>query len=123
MRNSGLVLALLLAASCSHSGDGPASFPLSHLGPRATTHDECIALGGIWDKLSTESFDFQCAVPTTDGGTICTDHSQCQGLCVAVADVEAGDRTTGQCRSSYNMTGRCDIRVVKGHAEARLCVD
>ena len=123
MRICGLVIVSLLAMSCSSWREGSDSFPLSHLGPRANTHDECVALGGTWDRLSTESFNSQCAVPTTDGGTICTDHSQCQGLCVAEIDVEAGTRISGQCRSSYNTTGRCDIRVANGRAESKVCID
>ena len=123
MRSIGFVVILFLATSCSSFPDDPYAVPLSHFGPDAATQDECIALGGTWGKLSTESSDSQCAVPTTDGGTTCTDHSQCQGLCVAAQDTEAGDRVTGQCRSSFNMTGRCDIRVVEGRAQTRLCID
>lgn len=115
--------ALLLSTSCASWHGPPASFPLSHLGPSAESKEDCIALGGTWARLSTESLDEQCSVPTTDGGTPCTDHAQCQGLCVAVADAKPGARVTGQCRSSYSLAGRCDIRVANGRAEAALCID
>lgn len=123
MRLIGALIALALLTSCASWSELPAWVPPSHLGPQAETKAQCTALGGTWDRFSTETMDSQCAVPTSDGGKVCTDHSQCEGLCVAVKEVEPGARAAGQCRSSYNLVGRCDIRIVRGRAENRLCID
>jgi len=95
----------------------------SHFGPTVLTEEACIEVAGKWGRVSTESFKPQCDVPTTDGGKHCNDHAQCQGLCIATSNVPAGQIAVGQCRTSYLVTGRCDIRISNGRAEWRLCVD
>jgi len=127
----------LLAASMIAAGAGstvPAQTPpevfdnqhapikVKHFGPLVQTKAQCLKLGGSW-KVIGQSLKPRCIVPTTDGGKVCTDHSQCQGLCIGPQDAKPGTRTTGRCRGSYNLIATCLVYVSKGIAEPGLCVE
>jgi hypothetical protein len=86
----------------------------------ATTEADCIARSGIWGfHGATEVSGKFCALPTTDGGTACTDNSQCQGHCLAPAGAASGSKAVGACASFY-FPGTCFNMVEAGRALERL---
>jgi hypothetical protein len=102
--------------------DQHAPIGVKHFGPIVHTKAQCLNLGGSW-KVIGQSLKPRCTVPTTDGGMVCTDHSQCQGLCIGPQDAKPGTRTTGRCRASYSLIATCLVYVSKGIAEPGLCVE
>jgi len=139
MIRSAAIASMVLFAACgtgesdappAHPSWGPAvvmgnsSVPAiaeSHFGPRLTTEQECLAANGSWGVVG-ESSAPRCIVPTGDGGTSCTDHAQCQGLCIAGSDIELGQATTGQCAATfYEM--ECHTWIYGGRAERKVCLD
>lgn len=93
----------------------------SHFGPRITTEGDCHSVNGSWVVVG-ESTAPRCIVPTSDGGALCTDHAQCQGLCLAGAEIELGHPTTGQCATTYYEM-ECHTWVFSGRAERYVCLD
>lgn len=122
-----LVLAACVLAGCgsiAHTGYGLSrhSLPDRHFGPVAETEVECSSVGGAWESRET-AVRQRCSVPTPDAGRACRDHSECAGLCIAPAGVEAGSPTEGVCHNTYNLGFTCLAGVSNGVAETALCVD
>ncbi|MDE3090102.1 MAG: hypothetical protein KGJ80_12035 [Chloroflexota bacterium] len=90
----------------------------------------CEAQGGKWGRIGlapTES----CNLPTSDGGQVCSDSSECEGLCIA--DLSPADRdrlirnkvtieTKGRC-ARWRITVGCIPLVAEGKVKAILCLD
>lgn len=93
----------------------------SHFGPKLTTEQECQTANGSWGIVG-ESTAPRCIVPTSDGGALCTDHAQCQGLCIAGSDIELGQPARGTCATTYYEM-ECHTWVFNGRAERRVCLD
>jgi hypothetical protein len=126
-----LFIALLTSAAGSVVGETPppevpdklpAPIGAKHFGPAVRTEAQCLKLGGSWRIFGMYTKP-RCIVPTTDGGKPCTDHSQCQGVCIGPRDAKPGVRTTGVCRDTYNLASTCLVYVSKGVAEPALCVE
>lgn len=85
---------------------------------RPTTEESCKAVGGRWIR-TMKGDTFHCVLPTTDGGTSCTDSSQCQSWCQAPNGAKSGDEVTGTC---YDWdSADCLQEVRKGKAESQMC--
>lgn len=57
----------------------------------------CEAEGGEWRAEGPIVTQGSCAHPTSDGGAVCTDGSECEGYCLAPAGAEYGDQAEGTC--------------------------
>ena len=91
-----------------------------HASPTTTGTDEadCLASGGRWAGVTM--LLAACHWPTTDGGRLCTDDAQCQGLCVPGDDAydPAG------CSNDLGVTvcsERRHLRGTTGHAMRGVC--
>jgi len=93
----------------------------SHFGPRIASATDCASVNGSWGAIG-ENSEPRCVVPTTDGGTSCTDHAQCQGLCLADWNVGIREITAGQCAGTYYDIG-CHSWVYSGRVGRRVCLD
>jgi len=81
----------------------------------------CVSQGGFVERAGIIGAE-RCTMTYSDGGNICIDSSNCQGICVA--DVNAGDKgaVSGQCQKTDNPFG-CYSEVVAGKVQPGLCVD
>lgn len=79
----------------------------------------CDKLGGKWGQWSDLGGE-QCNRPTTDGGRICTDKSECRSVCVTTDSTPAGQTIIGTC---YNwlIPPICSNMVVDGKAQGVIC--
>lgn len=65
----------------------------------------------------------RCAMNYADGGNICIDSSNCEGLCIAVlSSGDEGKAVSGTCQMNNNPFG-CYAEIVSGQASPTLCVD
>jgi hypothetical protein len=134
-----LVMVVLVCSGCDsgqgatqtvHPSWGPmvviASSPVpaiqeSHFGPKLKTEAECLSAQGSWGVVG-ESSQPRCIVPTTDGGTPCNDHAQCQGLCLADWKIDVGQAATGQCSATYYEL-ECLAWIYGGRVGRQVCLD
>jgi len=93
----------------------------SHFGPKLRTERECLSNQGTWGVVG-ESSQPRCIVPTNDGGTTCSDHAQCQGLCLADWTINVGQAATGQCAATYYQLG-CHAWIYSGSVGRQVCLD
>jgi hypothetical protein len=90
----------------------------------------CLAAGGKWGLVGLGLRD-QCNLPTSDAGTICSDSSECESLCLAAlskADQERITRekvnlqTKGKC-APWRIVVGCIAPVENGQVKGILCID
>jgi len=105
---------------------------------RATTTPKdkvtCEAQGGKWGPLGGFRNQTGCNIPYSDGGTTCSDSSECQGRCIfedqienfvtskAVKEFKPGEPVTGVCAPWRTMFG-CFTYVRKGKVIPGPCID
>ena len=64
-----------------------------------------------------------CVKPFSDAGKICSDKSECQGLCKARESEVVGSLSTGTCqRDTHDIYG-CYNKVESGKVVAGICLD
>jgi hypothetical protein len=91
--------------------------------------ESCEAANGVWGPIGLAPYDV-CNVPTSDGGMICSDNSECEGYCFADLTPEMEDQlaqgkslvTLGQC-SDWTQEIGCIAFVESGRVENMLCID
>ena len=117
-------------AKSAHPSWGPAVvvdgmtvpvIPESHFGPMLKTQSECLSAKGTWGVVGESSMP-RCIVPTTDGGTTCNDHANCQGLCLADWTIDVGQTVKGQCAATYYEL-ECHAWIYSGRVGRRVCLD
>jgi len=89
---------------------------------------DCLIIGGIWKKLGPDPFE-TCNIKATDRGTICTDSSECEGLCQA--DMTPNQMKQGMKGKVRKGKGRCSVwrvelgcmGVVESGMMKVLCID
>jgi hypothetical protein len=86
----------------------------------AEARDECAAQGGKVERILIGAEG--CVRPTTDGGKVCTDNSQCQGACVAPFAAQRGTVVTGACANDIGRMGCLNV-VTQGQASGEACFD
>ncbi len=90
----------------------------------------CEAQGGRWGRIGLSPVE-SCNLPTSDAGTVCSDSSECESLCIA--DLSQADRdrlmrgkvtieTTGKC-APWRIVVGCIPRVEEGKVTGLLCID
>lgn len=78
----------------------------------------CESCGGKWGY---GLHDNGCNPPTSDFGKVCEDHSDCEGLCLAVPE-DSPKAVLGEC-SQYKFVFGCNREVVDGKVQPELCRD
>ena len=96
----------------------------------STDKESCESLGGNWGPIGLFPEEV-CVLPTSDGGKICTDSSECEAKCAASLTEEQYNslmtaytliQTTGFCTAWKTSVG-CNAYVVNGTVSQVLCVD
>lgn len=64
-----------------------------------------------------------CVIPYADAGKLCSDKSDCTGLCKTDQDIAVGQAVTGTCQRSNHDNFGCYNEVKGGIALAGMCVD
>jgi hypothetical protein len=111
-----MVIAVLALAGCrgSAAAGPPVATSAAAAAPAATpppktppgTEEGCRACRGIWGKHGISQTP-SCNCRTGDGGKICRDGEDCQGLCVADSDNPARDVTDPGPPPRGYILGRC----------------
>jgi len=74
--------------------------------------EDCLKIGGLWSKLGPDPIE-TCNVKALDRGNLCTDSSQCEGLCLA--ELSAEEMKQGMSGKQFKKTGNCSVwRVTLG---------
>jgi len=83
-----------------------------------SVHDEesCEKDGGHW-SIGVGDIG-RCIYDTNDGGKVCTDSSQCQGMCLA----DSENAKEGKC-TEHNLTLGCLNKVENGKVQGTICLD
>ena len=64
-----------------------------------------------------------CVKPFQDAGKVCSDKSDCQGLCKAPDGSAVGSRSTGTCqRNTHDLYG-CFNKIEQGLVVGGICLD
>ncbi|MBI5032993.1 MAG: hypothetical protein HZB51_20925 [Chloroflexi bacterium] len=110
--------------------------PSSARRPKVTNQDLpkdkaiCEAQGGKWGKIGLSPTE-QCNLPTPDAGKVCSDSSDCAGMCIANLSQTDYDRvwkdktviqTNGKC-TPWRITVGCVPQVTNGKVQGILCID
>lgn len=64
-----------------------------------------------------------CVIPYPDAGRICSDKSDCIGMCKADPGTIVGDSTAGTCQRDNRDVFGCYLEVERGVAVGGMCVD
>ncbi len=90
----------------------------------------CEAMGGKWGRIGIGA-RAQCNLPASDANQVCSDSSECEGLCLANLTNEERDRmmrtrttleTKGKC-APWLITVGCIAVVENGQVKNILCID
>ena len=90
--------------------------------PTPTTREVCEERGGIWGKFGLLEID-QCNLLASDAGKACSDHSDCESVCVSEDSVAPESVESGVCFGRTIVLGTCLNYVEAGIAQGILCVD
>ena len=82
---------------------------------------KCKAQGGTVRSVGMMGMP-SCVIPYADANKICSDSSECQGICTTEATT-AGTAVTGKCSVNSASVFGCYSKVKDGKAEPGLCVD
>jgi len=89
------------------------------LDPRDLSEEECLANGGEWGIWWLTDNPPWCNLPTYDGGTECTDSSECESFCQAKEGSEFGSYGTGTC---YEKTfSSCFNEILNSTVQGEMC--
>jgi len=77
-------------------------------------YEDCLAADGDWSMVGSSP---HCLLPTLDGGTPCTDSTECQGECIADSPIA----TVGACSAVSGAVG-CRIWMSQGTPQ-EVCLD
>ena len=93
-------------------------------GPSVNTRAECNRINGLWVKRAAMGTQWMCFTRTPDAGKPCTDHSECQAICLASKPVHAGaSPIVGACSRFFEAENTCAQGVSHGTAEPEWCID
>jgi hypothetical protein len=91
--------------------------------------ESCEAANGVWGPIGLAPYDV-CNIPTSDGGKLCYDSSECDGYCLADLTPEMEEQlaqgtsvvTPGECSDWTQQIG-CIAFVESGRVDQILCID
>jgi len=81
----------------------------------------CTDFGGTYTRAGLLGY-YNCFVDYTDGGSVCSDTSDCEGRCMASSIQDTSAQQTGTCQLTSNPFG-CNAEVINGVVQPGLCVD
>ncbi len=92
----------------------------------------CEAQGGKWGRIGPSPVE-SCNLRTSDGGQVCSDSSECEGLCIAELSPQDYERvrmsggkvvieTKGKC-APWRITVGCNPVVTSGKVKGIMCID
>jgi hypothetical protein len=64
-----------------------------------------------------------CVKPFPDAGKVCSDKSECQGLCKAPESSVVGSRSTGTCQKDTHDVYGCYDKIEQGSVVGGVCLD
>ena len=64
-----------------------------------------------------------CVKPFPDAGKVCSDKSDCQGLCKAPERGAVGSRSTGTCQNDTHDIYGCHNKIEQGIVVVGMCLD
>ena len=93
------------------------------------TAEDCALRGGTWKRLGLSPAP-SCLMPAAlDGGRVCGDSDECEGMCLSDYDIDDAmlmqGRDTparGHCSETIQVFG-CNAIVAKGRVRGVLCID
>jgi hypothetical protein len=91
------------------AGNPEHAMPIKSCGSRLAIPDTqaaCEQAGGRWGPAGIFPQPI-CKMPTHDGGRICGDNEECEGLCLAALSREQRDRLMRGARQKLPMLGKC----------------
>lgn len=110
-------LSLLVTACYVTTPKTPPRLPATPI----TNQADCTGAEGKWEKVGFLQ-NFTCVLATKDAGNSCTDSSQCEERCLAIADPKDTNKTIGQCQATNQPFG-CFAEMENGSPGAALCID
>ena len=84
--------------------------------------EQCRAEGGVVRGVGMFGTP-ACVKPFPDAGKICSDKSECQGLCKAPESSVVGSHSTGTCQKDTHDFYGCYNEVKQGAVVAGMCFD
>jgi hypothetical protein len=82
----------------------------------------CEEVGGIWGRYGLLEVD-QCNLPTNDANKICTDSSECEGVCFTEESAPKDTKISGICYGWTITLGTCLNLIKNGIAQGQICED
>lgn len=67
---------------------------------------ECAEYDGRWSRFG-DTLEFECSLPTLDGGKECSGSDDCESVCVTHDDEPVGTQTSGHCYDWTITRGSC----------------
>lgn len=64
-----------------------------------------------------------CVKPFSDAGKVCSDKSECQGMCKAPENAVVGSRSTGSCQVDTHDIYGCYEKIERGTVVGGVCLD
>ena len=83
---------------------------------------QCLAEGGSVRGVGMFGTP-TCVKPFPDAGKICSDKSECQGLCKAPESSVIGSRSTGTCQKDTHDVYGCYNKIERGTVVGGVCLD
>ena len=119
------LIAVCLMCSCSswHDWRMQKSVDRSRVAALAKIDQEqCKADGGIIRGVGMFGTP-ACVKPFPDAGKVCSDRSECQGLCKAPENGVVGSRSTGTCQKDTHDIYGCYDQIERGTIVVGICLD
>ncbi|MCD9097102.1 hypothetical protein [Luteimonas fraxinea] len=84
--------------------------------------EQCKAEGGVVRGVGMFGTP-ACVKPFQDAGKVCSDKSECRGLCMAPESSIVGSRSTGACQKDTHDIYGCYNNIESGAVVAGICLD
>jgi hypothetical protein len=119
-------LAAVFANGCSSSGESRMERDISRWRAEALAkidQGKCKAEGGSIKGIGMYGLP-ACVIPFPDAGKVCSDRSECHGMCKAKDDAKIGAHpTTGNCQNDPADIFGCINEIKGGEVVAGWCID
>lgn len=114
---------MLLSMGCARSLQHAqlTDIPLAQKPVIPSTESACRAAGHFWTAQGLPGGSKACAVRTTDAFKICTDGTQCQGICRVAENLPPGVAAIGSC-SEWVANFGCH-NYIEGGRVREICAD
>ena len=120
-----VLIALALVSGCSSWRDWQMEESVEHSRAVALAkidQEQCAAEGGAVRGVGMFGTP-ACVKPFPDAGKVCSDKSECQGLCKAPESSIVGSRSTGTCQKDTHDFYGCYDKIEQGIVVGGVCFD